>query len=214
MTRVHDGGAPRTTAACLAITTTLLTAGCATGAEPAAAPLGNVPPTTDVAAISAGPGSSHFIIRMPGEPNIEVLVEDRSITGPGFSLTRYDDASDHAIRGDAVRLKVNVDVTADGANGLYGGGPFDVKVAMVGDELQVHGVVSGKPTLFAINPRAMSGNVGRCAFQMVRQDLQYVGTRGCGRGHSSAELVFPASFGRWSLPQLGAALALLLSSGS
>lgn len=196
------------------IMTAALLVGCSAGTEPAAAPLANVPPTTDVAALAAGVASKNFVIRAPGGNEVDVLVGDRSITGPGFTLTRYNDASDHAMRGDAFKQKVNVDVTADGAQGICGGGPFDVKVALVGDELQVHGSVSGKPAMFAINPRALKGNVGRCSFEMVRQGLEYVGARGCGRGRSSASLVFPASFGQWSLPELGSALAILLGAGS
>jgi hypothetical protein len=197
------------------IMTAALLVGCSAGTEPAAAPAANVPPTTDVTALAAGAGSKNFTIRVPGGgSDLDVLVGDRSITGPGFTLTRYNDASDHAMRGDAFKQKVNVDVTADGAQGICGGGPFDVKVALVGDELQVHGTVSGKPAIFAISPRALNGNVGRCSFEMVRKGLEYVGSRGCGRGRSGASVTFPASFGQWSLPELGSALAILLGSGS
>ncbi len=187
-------------------------AGCA-GAEPAG-PAHPVPSQTDVSQLAAGDDSTNFVLRIPGSRNVDVLVGDRSITGPNFTLTRYTDGSDHAMRGDAFKLMVNVDVTSEGAQGLFGGGPFDVKVAMVGDELQVHGSVSGKPSMFAISPRGLNGNVGRCNYQMVRQGPEYVGTRGCGSGATSSSVVFPASFGKWSLPELGSALAILLSSGA
>jgi hypothetical protein len=192
----------------------VLAAGCSAGAGPAASPGPDVPAQTDVSQIAAGPASANFVLRIPGGRNVDLLVGDRSITGPSFSLTRYQDSSDHAIRGDAFSFKVNLDVTAEGARGLFGAGPFDVKVAMVGDEIQVNGSVSGKTSMFAINPRTLLGNVGRCNYQMARRGLEYVGTRGCGSGASISSVVFPASFGKWSLPELGSALAILLSSGS
>jgi hypothetical protein len=186
-------------------------AGCAGSDGP---PLPPGPPLTDVVRFSQGSDPVHFILRMPGGRDVNVLVGPRSITGPGFTLTRYTDASDHAIRGTAFDQPADLEVTAEGAKGLFGNGPFDVKVAVVGEEIQVHGTVSGKPAMFALNPRILTGNVGRCMFQMARQGPQYFGTRGCGSGAEGSSMSFPASFGAWSLSEMGPVLAILLSSGS
>src|ERR1700727_3056354 len=75
-------------------------AGCEGVGGPAAAP-SNGPPQTDVTPYSAGATSAHFILRANGGQSVDMLVGPRSITGPTFTLTRYTDASDHAIRGNA-----------------------------------------------------------------------------------------------------------------
>jgi hypothetical protein len=196
------------------LVTTALMMGCSTEVgAPAQAPNGPAPMQTDVTQLATAAGSSHFSLRMGGGNDLDVLVSDRSLTGIGLSLTRYTDASDHAIRGSAFKRTVDLDLTADGAKGLLGGGPMDVKVELVGDELRVNGLVSGQTSAFSVTPREITGNVGRCMFQMARQGGEYFGTRGCGTGKASAYLSFPAAFGAWSLSELGAALAILFTSG-
>lgn len=187
-------------------------AGCADEAGPAQAPV-NGPPLTDMSAVSSGPGTVHFVLRIPGS-SVDVKVDARSITGPEFNLTRYSDASDHAIRGDAVHMAVNLDVKPEGVSGLFGGAPFDVKTVVTGEQMQVTGTVGGRPSAFAIDPRGVTGNVGRCMIQMARHGAEYVGTRGCGRGSGPASMAVPASFGAWSANEIGAALAILLSAGA
>jgi hypothetical protein len=192
----------------------VLLAGCEGVGEPAAVPPGGLVLQSDVAPFSAGPGSDHFILRLPSGKSVSVVVGAKSITGPNFTLTRYADASDHAIRGNVFNQPVDVDVTADGAHGLVGNGVFDIKVARMNDVLQIHGTVSGKPSNFALDGRSLNGNVGQCMFQMARQGAEYSGTRGCRASADAASLGIPASFGLWSLPELGTALSILLSSGS
>jgi hypothetical protein len=191
-----------------------LVLGCSAGmGGPAEAPAGPALVQTDVSQLAAGEGSVHFEMHMLAGKGIDVLVSDRSLTGTELSVTRYTDASDHAIRGSAFNRIVDVNVDVNGAKGLLGGGALDVNVALVGDELQVRGAVSGQTTAFSMSPRELTGNVGRCMFQMARQGTQYVGTRGCGAQKDAVELTFPASFGAWSQSELGAALVILLTSG-
>jgi hypothetical protein len=202
--------------AVLAAILTLVT-GCAEGAgsgPPAASPPGSRLLLGDMTQMSSEDAANHFVLRMPGGHDVSVLVGDRAITGPTINVTRYDEASDHAIRGNAFGLVVNVDVTAEGASGLYGGGPLDVKVGLVGNAMNVRGLVQGRPSDFTLSPQELRGNVGACGFEMVRQGAEYVGTRGCRRGVQSASLSVPAAFSRWTMPEMATALAILLSSGS
>jgi hypothetical protein len=194
-----------------------LAAGCVEGAgsgEPAAWAPGSSLPLGELAQMSAEDATNHFMLRMTGGRNVSVLVSERSITGPMIRVTRYEEASDHAMRGEAFGLPVNVDVTAEGASGLYGGGPFDVKVGRVGDTMNVRGMVHGRSSDFSLSPQRLRGNVGECGFEMIRRGSDYVGSRGCRQGVQNASLSFPAAFGRWSMPEMATALAILLSAGS
>lgn len=188
----------------LAAAALAIAAGCSAGAG-ARAPGGDAPAPDEAA--------NHFILRLPGGRGVNVLVGERSITGPGVSLTRYDDGSDHAIRGEAFLRTINVDVTADGVKGLDDGQPFNLTVKMEGDALVVRGIIRGQITDYALAPGGLKGGVGSCMFVMKRAGAEYLGTRGCGTGMQIASMGFPASFGKWSMPEMAAALTVLLSSG-
>jgi hypothetical protein len=187
--------------------------GCSAGSGQPAVPAGPAPILTDVSKLSAGEKSEHFSLRMLAGKGIDVLVGARDLTSTELSVTRYTDADDHSIRGTAFDRTVDINITADGAKGLLGPGPLDIKVALVGDELQIHGSVAGETSALSFNPREITGNVGRCMFQMARRGAEYTGARGCGRSKEEAQIIFPASFGAWSVPEMGAALAILLTSG-
>jgi hypothetical protein len=197
-----------------------LLAGCATAAD--AGDNGAVTPGAsgasgligaDLTGMSPEDALTHFMLRVPNGEEVSVLVADRAITGPRIQLSRYVDASDHAIRGEAFRKPVNIEVTAAGVSGVYGGGQFDIKIALAGEDITVQGTVGGQPTAFKLGPAGLLGHVGRCMYQMQRQGAEFAGTRGCGRGMSYASLSFPSSFGKWSMAEMAAALSILLSGG-
>ena len=111
----------------LVMATVLVAAACSSGAGAPAKSASSGGPRADAAGASSE-ALHHFILRLPGGRGVDVLVGDRSITGPGVSLTRYTDPSDHAIRGQAFMRAINVDVTPDGAKGLDDARPFDIHV--------------------------------------------------------------------------------------
>lgn len=186
-----------------------------TGCAPsAAAPAGAGAPAADAAPRHDDEALTHFMLRSPGGRDTNVLVGDRSVTGPHVSITRYTDASDHSIRGDAFGRPVNLEVTADGAKGVYAGMPFDIHVKLSGDDLIIRGLVAGHPSELDFGPRGLKGNVGLCMYEMERKGMEFVGTRGCGVGGQVTSMSFPSSFGKWSLPEMAAVFAVLLSSVS
>lgn len=157
--------------------------------------------------------SNHFILRLPGGRDVTALVGDRSITGPSLAITRYADRDDHAIRGDVFGRPLNVDVTERGGKGLWGVQPFDIQVTLAGDEMTIQGLVQGHTSTLVLSPRALRGGIGNCSFSMVRKGGEYTGNRGCGSRAQGASLAFPASFGKWTTPEMAIALAVLLSGG-
>jgi hypothetical protein len=192
------------------VATLALLAGCATETEGgAAAPAVG----SDLTDASGGDALTHFILRFPGgQEDVIVLVNDTGVTGPRVQLSRYVEASDHAIRGTAFRSPVDIQVTAEGVKGVYGGGIFDIKITLAGDALEVHGTVSGQPTAFQLGPHGLLGHVGRCMYQLQRVGNEFSGTRGCGAGVGTATMSFPAAFGKWSIAEMAATLSILLSA--
>lgn len=181
-------------------------AGCSAGPG---APAGGA--SADAAA--ANDAANHFTLRHPGGRGVDVLVGERSITGPSVSLTRYTDPTDHAIRGQAFTRSINVDVTADGVKGLDDGQPFNLTVKLEGGTLVVRGLIRGQITDYVLGPAGLRGSVGSCMYVMKREGAGYVGTRGCNTGAQIASMSFPASFGKWSTQEMAAALTVLLSAG-
>jgi hypothetical protein len=187
-------------------------AGCAEGGPKA--PAAPMPVITDVSQIAAGPGTNHFTLSLSAGRGVDALVTDNAITAPGVALSRYADASDHAIRGDAFGRVLNIDTTASGAKGVYGGGPMNIEAKLEGPEIHVTGTVAGKITDFKIGPAGINGAVGHCMFQMSRNGNLYNGTRGCRSGSEPANLKLPDSFKTWSVAELSAAMVVLLSAGA
>src|SRR5262245_24511870 len=75
------------------------------------------------------PDPRRFILYSRGVETMGAHVDKQGVQGPDVNLGRYTDADDHAVRGKAWGLWVDVKVDGDRAQGLVGGLPVDVAVS-------------------------------------------------------------------------------------
>ena len=122
--------------------------------------------------------TQYLDLRTPANA-LTVRVTDDGLSSPQFQLG-VDDAG---LRGRAFGLPVNISLGEGKIGGIYGRGPVNLKVKEEGDTLEARGTFGGQLTNFKIGPKALTGTVGRCSYQLTAsQGDRYQGYRSCGYG--------------------------------
>jgi hypothetical protein len=181
-----------------------------TACEAGAPPAGGATPANDKAADQKG----HFVLRAPGASVVEVLIEDGNITGPEVSVTRYSTPTDHSLRGTAFGSPVDVAIVDKKATGLLGTGPLDLSTERREGKIHISGLIGGATSDFEINMKLLKGKIGQCIYDLNWNGKAYEGTRACANSAEPVNVSVPTTLGKWSDPELGACLGLLMSRPS
>ena len=189
-----------------------LLAACEAGAPPAgsATPAGAAPAGAAEAAKAPGDTKGHFILRGLGAHVIEVLIDNDNITGPNVIVTRYQTATDHALRGKAFGKAVDVAIDGKKATGIFGSGPMDLASSRGEGKIHISGLVNGAMTDFDVNMKILKGRIGQCVYDLNWNGKAYEGTRGCGENAEPVTVYVPTTLGKWSDAELGACLGVLM----
>jgi hypothetical protein len=140
---------------------------------------------------------------------VTARVEGSDITGPDVKLGRYREPEGGAMRGVAFGKPVSLTVDPGRVTGIVGMTPLDVAVAREGRTLRLTGLVRGVLSDFRIDPLAARGNLGRCAYELVRDGTGYAGRRSCGAGTERVRLRVPDALASWQDSERAAALAVV-----
>jgi hypothetical protein len=158
---------------------------------------------------------------------------NQAASGQYMSMSSRGEASDMNIDGAGRIVGANVDmvVTPDGYRGILGGAltmmsaeggervtgsrdgrPIDMHFSYDGVTIRAKGLFAGRMGRIEIDSTAISSSVGRCGFDLTRQQgLHYVGQRGCNDGTvAPASLDLPPTFVRLPIHRKVMLLAALL----
>jgi len=171
------------------------------------------PPAGSKAPAGATPADAggHFILRAPGTHVVEVLIDNGNITGPNIMVTRYQTATDHSLRGMAFGSTVDIAITDRKATGIFGAGPLELSTEHRDGKVHISGLVSGAMTDFEVNMKVLKGRIGQCLYDLNWNGKAYEGTRGCGSNAEPMTVYVPTTLSKWSEPELGACLGVLMS---
>jgi hypothetical protein len=139
------------------------------------------------------------------------VISPSGAQGPNINVGRFDGGA--AIRGtiNNAPFQLAVDQAAGTANGQTGWGPLSMNATEEGDTLKCNGLI-GRPGTITISQQAINGNVGVCAYELVRSGDSYTGSRSCGRGISQATVTFPTNILEWKPINICVLMALLMST--
>ncbi len=125
----------------------------------------------------AQPGQ-YLDLRTPAS-SLTARASEDGLTSPQLQLGLTDDA----VRGRAFGLPVNISLGDKKVGGIYGRGPVDLTLKEENDTLEARGTFGGNLTHFKVSPKALTGTVGRCSYQLTATEgARYQGYRSCGRG--------------------------------
>lgn len=139
------------------------------------------------------------------------VISPSGAQGPNINVGRFDNGS--AFRGTINNqpFQLAVDQAAGTANGQTGWGPLSMTATEDADKLTCNGLI-GRPGTITISQQAINGNVGVCAYELVRSGDSYTGSRSCGRGISQATVTFPTNILEWKPINICVLMALLMST--
>ena len=188
----------------LAVVFTCLLAGCAH--EEPLPPPDVLPPEAQ-----SMPENGRFVLTGIRHP-IVALITPNGIQGPDVNLGRYPSQSGTiAWRGTTFGRDVNLTVTSDGAEGIVGRVPFNLKVTPGPDGMVVNGLIMGTPSTVTISKARINGAFGRCGYDIRFQGQAYVGPRNCGGSLIQVGVTLPTILTTWSDAEVATALSLLMS---
>jgi hypothetical protein len=139
------------------------------------------------------------------------VISANGAQGPNINVGRFDNGS--AIRGtiNNAPFQLAVDQAAGTATGQTGGGPLTMNATEEGDGIRCQGLV-GRPSNIVFSKERINGNVGICAYELVRSGESYNGSRSCAGGISNATVTFPTSILEWKPINICVLMALLMST--
>jgi hypothetical protein len=155
-------------------------------------------------------GGSYMSVRSYGEPNDMRIDQDGRIFGSNFDLVVTPDGY-RGLLGGALTM-MSTDREGDRISGSRDGRIIDMHVEFDGVTIKATGLFAGRLGRLQVDGVAISSSVGRCGFDLTRQDgLHYVGQRGCPDGIvAPASLDLPPLFLRLSIPRKVMLLAAIL----
>lgn len=194
----------RPLASSLLLVVTALLAGCAH--DETLPPVDQLPPEAQ-----AMPESGRFVMTGIREP-IVALITANGAQGPQVNLGRFPSQNGPtAWRGTAFRRDVNVTVSADGAEGVVGKAPFNLRITPGPDGMVVNGIIGGTPSTVTISKSRINGGFGRCGYDIRFQGQAYVGPRSCGGNPIQVGVTLPTILTTWSDAEVATVLSLLMS---
>jgi hypothetical protein len=154
------------------------------------------------------PVEGRFVLTGIPRP-VVALITPSGVQGAPVSLGRYDNGN--ALRGTVYGRDVNISVSNDMAEGLYGRSPFNLKLSWGEDGAQANGLVGGTISTFTFNKARINGNFGHCGYDVRFQGQGYVGQRSCGGSIQQVAVTLPPILTTWRDAEVATVLALLLS---
>jgi hypothetical protein len=189
----------------LVVVLTGLLAGCAH--DETLPPVDVLPPEAQ-----AMPESGRFVLTGIREP-VVALISATGIQGAKVNLGRFPAQNGPtAWRGTVYGRDVNVTVSADGAEGVVGRAPFNLRITPGPDGMVVNGLIGGTPSTVTISKARINGGFGHCGYDLRFQGQAYVGPRSCGGNPIQVGVTLPTILTTWSDAEVATALSLLLSS--
>jgi hypothetical protein len=137
------------------------------------------------------------------------LITKDGAQGPEIDVGRYDDGK--AIRGKVDGKVIDLRVSGNHADGIWGSGPFSLDVEEV-EQLRMKGLVAGRPSTWTASAEAIQGTIGFCAYELRAQGDVYVGSRSCAGNIGQVTLQFPSTIAEWQVINVGILMALLMST--
>lgn len=138
------------------------------------------------------------------------LISKEGAQGPQLNLGRYEDGK--AIRGKASGQVLDLTVSGNRAQGIWGPGPLTIDVAEDGEQLKMNGLVAGRTSSWTASPERIEGKIGFCAYDLKRSGEVYVGSRSCAGGISQVTVQFPSTILEWQPINVGILMALAMST--
>jgi len=153
------------------------------------------------------------VLRSTRRTILAARVDDAGILGIGINIGRYQDAGDRSLRGHVFGQRVDLQVAEGRVSGFVSGTlAVDVSSTREQGTLHVRGLVRGRAAEYRLDEQRLSGTLGRCRYDLARSgDQHYQGEVHCdGQSHHVVRLKLPPELDRWTDPEVGAALGLLL----
>jgi len=171
-----------------------------------------LPPPEAMPPEAAGmPAAGRLVLTGLRKP-IVALITETGIQGPEVNLGRYPvKGGPTAWRGTAFAREVNLEVSVDGAEGIAGRTPLDLRVAPEPGSMVVNGLIAGAPSTVTISRARINGAFGRCGYDLRFQGQAYVGSRSCGGTPVQVGLTLPPILNTWPDAEVATVLAILLS---
>jgi hypothetical protein len=140
--------------------------------------------------------------------SLTARVSEDGLSSPQLQLGLSDDA----IRGRAFGLPVNITLGEGKVGGIYGRGPVNLSLKEEDGALEARGTFGGNLTHFKVSPKALTGTVGRCSYELTAAEGdRYRGYRSCGYGlENPVVLSIPPSVASDDA-RLAATLAIVLA---
>jgi len=149
----------------------------------------------------------------PGNVVTAELTSENDLTGAAVSLHREPggesgNPNETDFQGSVYDRAVSITVHPDRASGI----PVDLHLA---DDAppgvtQVRGLVGGQLTDLEFGKNHLSGNIGRCGYQLVGNGYAYDGFRSCGLGRARVRIEIGSRIAPWKPLEKATVLALLL----
>jgi hypothetical protein len=172
-------------------------------------------PVPEAPAVPAKVGAAgHFVIRARGVNAVEALIDDDNITSPQLSIARFQTPTDHALRGTAFGRSVDIAISEREANGSLVAGTLALTTEHRDGKIHISGLIGGAPSDFEINMKVLKGKIGQCLYDLDWTGKAYEGTRACGRSAEPVTVSVPTKLAKWSDPELGVCLGLLMGNPS
>ncbi|WP_437963510.1 hypothetical protein WMF04_27710 [Sorangium sp. So ce260] len=162
---------------------------------------------------AAGPGE--FILLTARGELVSADIEPGRVVGPDVNLGVYATDGQHdgrAVRGIAFDKAVNVTATGQGATGTVGAMPLQLSVTRAEAGLRARGLVAGALSDYRLDDRQLTGQIGRCSYELTRTGRTYEGPRSCGGQPHHVTVLLPRGLSAWNDAALATALGLLLGA--
>ena len=128
-------------------------------------------------AAAADKGTTEYLTLRTPQRAITLQVVGDNFTSPDIQLTRDHDS----LRGRAFGRVVFLNLKPDEVGGTVGNSLTRLLISDQGDVTTIRGNFIGGLSDFQLDPRALTGKVGPCSYDLkATEDGSYVGSRSCG----------------------------------
>lgn len=160
-------------------------------------------------------GPSEFILLTARGELVSADIEPGRVVGPDVNLGVYaagGQRGGQAVRGIAFNQAVSVTTTGQGATGIVGAMPLQLSVTRAEEGLRARGLVAGALSDYRLDDRQLTGQIGRCSYELTRTGRTYEGSRSCGGQPHHVTVLLPRGLSSWNDAALATTLGLLLGA--
>jgi len=180
-----------------------------------AGPPAAAPPSADTAGVRLRQGLLVSIV--PGHTVTAEVTDENDLLGSTVSLHREPggesgDPREVELQGSVFDRPVSITIRADEATGIVNALP--VNLHLVSDAppgvTRVRGLIAGQMSDFEFGANHLSGNVGRCGYELRGNEQHFEGYRSCGRGRGAVRVEIGTRIAPWTPMEKASVLALTL----